>query len=198
MLERTADHVANLLVDELPPPAFWEDFITRTFGAGDKAKADGGGHDVSGWRTHWLANQLNISVADSESRRVRAREIDNAKAMGTVEKRPPPLFRHGQSALQYWASWMAKAKESPATIQGKHRPKWYSGEIIAYLKWDTVTYAGVEFTGHTYRVSAGMGPGWNGMLEVIPECYLMERHRPRINMYFGGGANALVRVQCIL
>ena len=108
--------------------------------------------------------------------------------MGTDEERPPPRFSLGQIVLQYWAPWMANAEEPPAITSKKQRPKWFRCEIGAYRHWVTVKYAGIQHTGHTY-----FGVNTNGMGEEIPECYLMERHRPRINMYFGGGANAPVR-----
>ena len=93
-------------------------------------------------RCYAFANQRNQFVADSESKSYQ--EIDKAK------KHDPPQFRTGQSIFQYWAKWMATAKEPPTRIKQNNRPKWYSGELIAYLKWDTVIYAGLPFTGHTY------------------------------------------------
>ena len=96
-----------------------------------------------GERCHEMANARNQSVMDSESESYQ--EIDKAK------KPPEPRFRTGQSIFQYWASWMALADDLPANIKKKGRPGWYSGEIIAYLQWETVKYAGMEITGHTYR-----------------------------------------------
>ena len=42
-----------------------------------------------------------------------------------------PRFLAGQSVHQWWATWMAGAKETPTGIKGKSRPAWFSSVVFA-------------------------------------------------------------------
>ena len=42
-----------------------------------------------------------------------------------------PKFLAGQSVHQWWAPWMAGAKETPAGIKQKSRPAWFSSSVVA-------------------------------------------------------------------
>ena len=113
-------------------------------------------------RGRFLANARNQGVADSESQSYQ--EIDN------VKKPPPSIFSTDQSAWQYWAAWMAMAKDMLPTISQNAQPDWTRGEIFA-LDWDTVDYAGEDVTGQIY--------------------VLLEWHRPFTS---GGGGIPLIGV----
>jgi hypothetical protein len=57
--------------------------------------------------------------------------------------------------LQWWASWFFKCieGETPKSIGKKLRPAWFSAEIISYVGYKTIVYAGVQTTGHCYTVA---------------------------------------------
>ena len=67
--------------------------------------------------------------------------------------RPERLYGPGQSAIQWWASWMKEAPELPQSYNKSNRPKWYSAEVTAYVGWIIDRkYCGVKQTGHFYAV----------------------------------------------
>ena len=62
-----------------------------------------------------------------------------------------PLFRAGQSVLQWWASWFKTNGPPPKGKGSKKRPQWYSGEIVHPPVWtDGMLYAGFRFKGWLY------------------------------------------------
>ena len=74
-------------------------------------------------------------------------------AATTKASRPStqPLFRAGQSVLQWWASWFKTNGAPPKGKGSKKRPQWYSGEIVHPPVWtDGMLYAGFRFTGWLY------------------------------------------------
>ena len=66
---------------------------------------------------------------------------------------PPPRFHHGSTVIQWWAPWFRDATELPTSYAGNKRPAWFKGEILAYLKWQSVMYAGfMNEAQNTYHV----------------------------------------------
>jgi hypothetical protein len=105
-----------------------------------------------------------VVAADSLVARADARvEIAESSAAAGVAAAParnldsnsPELFGTGQSVLQWWAGWFSSCLEgaTPKQINRKHRPSWYSAEIIAYVGYRSIVYAGVSTAGHCYQVS---------------------------------------------
>ena len=85
-----------------------------------------------------------IQDLEAEARIVRAT---------TMASRPStePLFRAGQSVLQWWASWFKKGEPTPKGKGKKKRPQWYSGEIVHPPVWtENMLYAGFTYTGWLY------------------------------------------------
>ena len=63
-----------------------------------------------------------------------------------------PLFRAGQSVLQWWANWFKNKGPAPQTYGKKRRPSWFSGEILNPPVWlEDMAYAGAKHTGWAYR-----------------------------------------------
>ena len=67
-------------------------------------------------------------------------------------KIPPALFKCGQNVLQWWASWMKDAKETPASYNKKNRPWWFSAEVTSYRGYGDIKYAGQVTRDHQYNV----------------------------------------------
>ena len=65
---------------------------------------------------------------------------------------PPALFKCGQSVLQWWASWMKNALETPKSYNKKNRPAWFSAEVTSYVRYGEIKYAGQMMTAHLYHV----------------------------------------------
>ena len=62
-----------------------------------------------------------------------------------------PLYKVGQSVLQWWASHFKPNGAPPKGKRSKKRPQWYSGEIVHPPVWtDGMLYAGFRFTGWLY------------------------------------------------
>jgi hypothetical protein len=80
---------------------------------------------------------------------------DAASAHGSARPVPPQLFGTGQSVLQWWAGWFVKCREgeTPKQIGKKLRPAWFSAEILSYVGYKDIVYAGVRTTGHCYTVA---------------------------------------------
>ena len=87
---------------------------------------------------------MAIDVMHEELRRYRELEL-------RVEI-PPALFKCGQSVLQWWASWMKDAKETPASYNKKTRPAWFSAEVTSYCGYGDIKYAGQMIRAHLYNV----------------------------------------------
>jgi hypothetical protein len=57
--------------------------------------------------------------------------------------KPPPLYKPGESVLQWWASWFASATEPQLSLKGKKRPAWFRAEVTVAAVWKPAgTYAG--------------------------------------------------------
>lgn len=70
-----------------------------------------------------------------------------------VASRPStePLYRAGQSVLQWWAAWFKSGEPRPKGKGKKKRPRWYSGEIVHPPVWaENTLYAGFTYTGWVY------------------------------------------------
>ena len=80
-------------------------------------------------------------------------EAELRDALASVELPPQQKFRPGQSVLQWWASWMVTAKETPDQLKKSNRPKWYSSEVISHEGFQEIRYAGSVVKFHTYRIS---------------------------------------------
>ena len=66
---------------------------------------------------------------------------------------PPPKFNNGHSVIQWWAPWMKDAQDLPSTYNKRDRPAWFKGEILAYVGWQAIKYAGfTNVAQHTYHV----------------------------------------------
>ena len=61
------------------------------------------------------------------------------------EGRPEPKFRSGESVLQFWAGWMATAKEPPLQLNTNKRGKWYSASILGWARYGDIKYAGIQY-----------------------------------------------------
>jgi len=70
------------------------------------------------------------------------------------QRHPAPKFKAGQSIVQWWADWMKSVKEPPAGYGKKtyKRPSWYVGDVLAFVRYGTSRYAGVEITDNWYKV----------------------------------------------
>ena len=75
-----------------------------------------------------------------------------ARAGVSVAPSDGPLFRPGQSALQWWAPWFKSAPEGFLLphYKKKSRPTWFSGEVVAYAGHMSIIYAGRPYEGHCY------------------------------------------------
>ena len=97
--------------------------------------------DRQRWRR--LGEQNNMTRGDGESKIC---EWEHRL------KIPPALFKCGQSVLQWWASWMKDAKETPASYNKKNRPWWFSAEVTSYRGYGDIKYAGQMMRAHLYNV----------------------------------------------
>ena len=64
----------------------------------------------------------------------------------------PAKFRPGQSVCDWWASWFKECRKAPENYGKKKRPAWFSAEVLSYVGWQTVHYAGFQVEAHCYRV----------------------------------------------
>ena len=104
-----------------------------------------------------LANQRNLACADKESAIYQAidamhDELRILRSATAGSAQPKPAFKQGQSVLHWWAHWMTTATVTPQTYNTKHRPAWYSAEILTYAGFKTFRYAGQEYSEHVYNV----------------------------------------------
>ena len=64
-----------------------------------------------------------------------------------------PLFKNGESIIQWWAPWMAEATQPPKSYKQKDRPAWFKGEVLTWAGEQSVFYAGIQHPSeHTYQV----------------------------------------------
>ena len=61
-------------------------------------------------------------------------------------------FRTWQSVLHWWAGWFKSATEPPMQLNKKLRPVWYDATILLELGLRQVTYAGLPWHRHCYKV----------------------------------------------
>jgi len=64
----------------------------------------------------------------------------------------PAKFRPGQSVCDWWASWFKECRKAPENYGKKKRPAWFSAEVVSYVGWQTMHYAGCQVEAHCYRV----------------------------------------------
>ena len=109
---------------------------------------------------------MAIDVMHDELRRYRKLEL-------RVEI-PPALFKCGQSVLQWWASWMKEAKETPASYNKKTRPAWFSAEITRFRGYCDIKYAGQMMRRSALRVLPHVAALFSLRLrELMQHCELM-------------------------
>ena len=92
--------------------------------------------------------------AETEMKRAMER-ADAADSKGNHRQLPDPLFRTGQTVLQFWANWFESEplESGRKNASGKARPKWYVGEILAGPTEHTcITYGGVRVEAYCYYV----------------------------------------------
>ena len=118
-------------------------------------------HTATAWKLRSLELR-NMVQGDRESRTFQ--EIDNMHE----ERLPDPKFKCGQSVLQWWASWMKSAQETPKTYNRITRPRWFSAQIVEVMEYGTIRYAGQEVKDNLYVVG-----DWTGTSEVVPEQFLI-------------------------
>ena len=92
---------------------------------------------------------LNAVLVDLGSK-----ETDMASSPGMQDSADRvPLFRPGQSVLQWWAGWFKNAVNPKGHYNKGERPTWFSGEIISpgvYV--ESMVYAGMQYKGFVYPV----------------------------------------------
>ena len=71
-------------------------------------------------RSKVLGEHRNMACGDRESKvymtiDVMHEELRRDRSQELLVEIPPPLFKCGQSVLQWWAPWMKNAKETPAS-----------------------------------------------------------------------------------
>ena len=65
---------------------------------------------------------------------------------------PTAAFMCGQPVLQWWASWMKDAPDTPSHYNKKSRPAWFSAEVLSYCGYGHIKYAGQTMLAHQYHV----------------------------------------------
>ena len=109
-------------------------------------------------KSHAIAEKAHMFRSDLESQ---GHEQINDMMLGitvsrelqTNQANPGPKFRHGESVVQWWASWMATATAVPSTYSANARPAWYIAEILGYVGQKSVMYAGfMNPLQHCYHV----------------------------------------------
>ena len=108
-------------------------------------------------RAWFLGNERNLARADRESKIYQQIDAMHEELqMYRQEKAgfalPRPTFKAGQGVLQWWASWMKTAAQTPATYNTKHRPAWFSAEVCSYVRFGSMRYAGQLYTANLYNV----------------------------------------------
>jgi hypothetical protein len=64
-----------------------------------------------------------------------------------------PLFKAGQSCLQWWAGRFKTAQAPLAKYRAKQRPAWFSGEVLCHEGYRSIMYAGIQQPEmHCYKV----------------------------------------------
>ena len=108
-------------------------------------------------RAWFLGNERNLARADRESKIFQAIDVMHEELQMFRQKEagcslPKPIFKAGQSVLQWWAPWMKTAAQTPATYNTKQRPAWFSAEVCSYDRFGSIRYAGQQYTANVYNV----------------------------------------------
>ena len=148
-------------VTELKPP-FGAPFVGAELVTASMNQCVAGGAPLSNkklktLKCHAMAENAHMFRSDLESQ---GHEQINDMMLGisvsctpTNQDDPGPKFRHGESVVQWWASWMASATTVPATYNAGNRPAWFSAEVLAYVGKKAVMYAGfMNPLQHCYHV----------------------------------------------
>jgi len=137
-----AEFEATVKCNEVEAVDYWNSLPKRQK---DKERA---------WR---LGEYRNMARGDRES--IIAMTIDDMheqlRCYRSQELRveiPPALFKCGQAVLQWWASWMKDAPETPSHYNKKNRPAWFSAEVASYCGYGHIKYAGQTMLAHQYHV----------------------------------------------
>ena len=88
-------------------------------------------------RCWMLAEQYNMARGDRESRTfatidIMHQELKRYREMALQQSIPDPKFKCGQSVLQWYASWMKSAQQTPRTYNKKSRPVWFSADAFVF------------------------------------------------------------------
>ena len=138
----TTDFKATVNCNEEAAAAYWGSLSKRQ-------------KDRDGART--LGEHGNMARVDCESKVYMAidvihEELRRYRALELRVEIPPALFKCGESVLQWWASWMKDAEETPASYHKKNRPAWFIAEVTSYCGYADITYAGHVIREHLYNV----------------------------------------------
>ena len=88
--------------------------------------------------------RMHIVGTQSCGRREHERQMEVAGCTGE--------FRTGQSVLHWWAGWFETFTKPPKQLKKKGRPVWYDATILLELGLRHVTYAGLPWHRHCYKV----------------------------------------------
>ena len=104
-----------------------------------------------------IAEGYNMARTDKESKTQQGLDVlqDELRALREAKfghPLPKPAFKQGQSMLHWWAHWMTTATVTPKTYNTKHRPSWYSAEVLTYAGYKKLRYAGQDYTENLYNV----------------------------------------------
>ena len=108
-------------------------------------------------RAWMLGEHRNMKRGDRESKTYMAIDDMHEQLRRYREQElrfaiPPALFKCGQSVLQWWASWMKNALETPKSYNKKNRSAWFSAEVMSYVRYGEIKHAGQMMTAHLYHV----------------------------------------------
>ena len=70
------------------------------------------------------------------------------RLMGAHPLPRKPLFREGQSVMQWWAPWMKDAllNELPGTYSKRKRPSWFKADVLVVVPEPVdIVYCGISF-----------------------------------------------------
>ena len=110
-------------------------------------------------RSHQRGETLHMIRSDTEAKGRESYEtmVFGMQTVKALSSQPLPRFQNGASVVQWWAPWMAGAKEPLKTYNNQaastRRPAWFKGEVLQHIGWMSIFYAGRQQTdGHVYSV----------------------------------------------
>ena len=110
-------------------------------------------------RSHQRSETLHMIRSDTESQGFASYEtmVFGMQTVKALCSQPLPRFQNGASVVQWWAPWMAGAKEVLKTYNNQaastRRPAWFKGEVLQHIGWMSIHYAGRQQNDcHVYSV----------------------------------------------